>query len=57
MTFRLHADRTAYHGRSGALVVEPGVIEVQLGSSPEDLRLTGALILRGPERAAGPTGC
>jgi beta-xylosidase len=54
VVFRLHADRTAFHGRSGTRIVEPGVIEVELGSSSADLRLTGRLLLHGPERVAGP---
>jgi beta-xylosidase len=53
VTFRLHADRTSFHGRSGTRIVEPGVIEVELGASSADLRLTGSLLLDGPERAVG----
>jgi beta-xylosidase len=54
VVFRLHADRTAFHGLSGARVVEAGLIEVGIGSSSADLRLEGELELCGPERQAGP---
>jgi beta-xylosidase len=50
VVFRLHADRTAFHGRSGTRIVEPGLIEVQVGSSSADLRLTGTIALHGQER-------
>lgn len=53
VTFRLHTDRTAFSGRSGDRVVEPGVIEAEVGSSSADLRLRGALVLDGPQRAVG----
>jgi hypothetical protein len=53
VTFRLHADRTAFHGVSGARVVEAGLIEVAIGSSSADLRLHGRVELCGPERTAG----
>ncbi len=48
--FRLHADRTAFHGVSGARIVEAGLIEVGIGSSSVDLRLHGKIELAGPER-------
>ena len=54
MVFRLHADRTAFHGLSGTRIVEPGLIEVGVGSSSADLRLHGEIELAGPERPAGP---
>jgi beta-xylosidase len=53
VTFRLHADRTAFHGVSGRRVVEAGVIEVGVGSSSVDLRLHGEIELCGPERQVG----
>jgi beta-xylosidase len=55
ITFTPHADRTAFCGRSGARIVEPGLIEIQVGSSSADARLTGSLTLHGPERTPGPT--
>ena len=54
VTFRLHADRTAFCGRSGERVVEPGLIEARIGASAADIRLTGTLTLNGPQRVAGP---
>jgi beta-xylosidase len=54
VTFTLHADRTAFAGLSGALVVEPGRIDVLVGSSASDVRLTGTLTLHGPQRTVGP---
>jgi beta-xylosidase len=53
VVFRLHADRTAFHGVSGARVVEPGLIEVGIGSSSADLRLHAEIELLGPERTVG----
>jgi beta-xylosidase len=53
VVFRLHTDRTAFCGLSGNLVVEAGLIEVDIGSSSADLRLHGELELYGPERTVG----
>jgi len=53
VVFRLHADRTAFHGVSGARVVEAGMIEIGIGASSTDLRLSGELELSGPERQVG----
>ncbi|MDQ2812313.1 MAG: glycoside hydrolase family 3 C-terminal domain-containing protein [Actinomycetota bacterium] len=52
--FRLHADRTAFCGRDGTRVVEPGEIGVAVGGASDRLRLHGSFTLHGPERLAGP---
>jgi hypothetical protein len=53
VVFRVHADRTAFHGVSGDRIVEAGLIEIGIGSSSADLRLNGQVELTGPERPAG----
>ena len=53
VSFRLHADRTSFHGRSGKRIVEPGRIDVLVGSSAADIRLSASLKLAGPERVVG----
>jgi beta-glucosidase len=53
VTFRLHADRTAFSGRSGARIVEPGEIGVGIGGASDQLKLQGSILLTGPERLVG----
>jgi hypothetical protein len=57
VTFRLHADRTAFTGRdasTGTRVVEPGEIGVAVGGASDQLPLQGSFTLCGPVRAVGP---
>jgi beta-xylosidase len=51
VTFRLHADRTAFTGRDGTRMVEPGAVSVAVGGASDDLPLAGEFILTGPVRA------
>ena len=51
--FRLHADRTAFTGRSLERVVEPGEVEVQVGTSAADLPHRATVLLTGPSRVVG----
>jgi beta-xylosidase len=53
VTFRLHADRTAFTGRDLTKIVEPGTITVDLGGSSDDLPLKGSYTLTGPLRTVG----
>jgi len=53
VTFGLHADRTAFCGRDGARVVEPGEIRVAVGGASDRLVLHGSFTLCGAERPAG----
>jgi hypothetical protein len=53
VTFRVHADRTAFTGRDLTKIVEPGTITVDLGGSSDDLPLTGSFTLTGPIRTVG----
>jgi len=51
--FHVHADRTAFTGRDLARVVEPGDVEVLVGTSASDLPCRGAFRLVGPLRTVG----
>ncbi|MFI2643162.1 glycoside hydrolase family 3 N-terminal domain-containing protein [Streptomyces sp. NPDC018610] len=53
VTFRFHADLSAFTDRSGRRVVEPGVLELRLAASAADVRHTARLTLTGPVRELG----
>ena len=49
----MHADRTAFTGRDLRRIVEPGDVEVLVGTSAADLPCQGVVRLTGPPRAVG----
>jgi hypothetical protein len=51
--FRVHADRTAFTGRELKRIVEPGDVEVLVGTSAADLPCRGTVRLTGPLRVVG----
>jgi beta-xylosidase len=53
VTFRFHADLSAFTDRSGRRVVEPGALELRLSASSTDVRHTARLNLTGPVRVLG----
>ncbi|WP_327317288.1 glycoside hydrolase family 3 N-terminal domain-containing protein [Streptomyces sp. NBC_01235] len=53
VTFRFHADLSAFTDRAGRRVVEPGALELRLGTSSADARETARLRLTGPVREVG----
>jgi beta-xylosidase len=53
--FRMHADLASFTGRAGQRVVEPGKLELRLGTSCMDIRHTVAVQLVGPERVVDHT--
>ena len=57
VTFHVHADRTAFTARDLTRVVEPGDIEVLVGTSASDLPCRGAFRLTGPMRTVGHDRC
>ena len=53
VSFRLHADRTAFTGRDLRRIVEPGEIRVLVGASSGDIRGEGSVRLTGDVREVG----
>ncbi len=51
--FSIHADRTAFTGVRMQRLVEPGDIEVLVGSSATDLPCRATIAITGPERLVG----
>jgi beta-glucosidase-like glycosyl hydrolase len=51
--FHVHADRTAFTGRNLERIVEPGDVEVFVGTSASDLPCHGVIRLTGPTRVVG----
>jgi len=51
--FRVHTDRTAYPNRQFERIVEPGDIEVMVGTSAADLPCRGRVRLTGSPRVVG----
>jgi len=47
VTFSLAANQLAFYDRDMRYIVEPGTIEVMVGSSSEDIRLTGSFTITG----------
>ncbi|HYP46170.1 MAG TPA: glycoside hydrolase family 3 N-terminal domain-containing protein [Propionibacteriaceae bacterium] len=53
VSFTVHADRTAYTGRALQRIVEPGEIEVLVGTSAARLPCSARVRLTGPVRVVG----
>ncbi|WP_216590816.1 glycoside hydrolase family 3 N-terminal domain-containing protein [Streptomyces brasiliscabiei] len=54
VTFRFHPDVSSFPDRSGRRVVEPGALELRLGTSSADIHHRVRLTLPGPVREVGP---
>jgi beta-xylosidase len=54
VTFHFHMDLSSFTNRAGHRVVEPGALELRLGTSSADARHTARLTLTGPIRTPGP---
>lgn len=52
--FRVHTDRTAFTGRDYRRIVEPGELEIMVGSSSGDLPCRGRVVLTGAIRETAP---
>ncbi|WP_367321312.1 glycoside hydrolase family 3 N-terminal domain-containing protein [Streptomyces sp. HUAS ZL42] len=54
VTFRFHADLSAFTDRRGRRVVEPGLLELRLGVSSAEVRHVARLTVTGAVRTLGP---
>lgn len=54
ITFTFHPDLSAFTDGKGQRVVEPGALELRLGSSSTNTHHTTHITLTGPERHLGP---
>ncbi|WAZ23556.1 glycoside hydrolase family 3 C-terminal domain-containing protein [Streptomyces cinnabarinus] len=54
VAFRFHPDLSAFTDRSNVKVVEPGLLELRLGTSSAEVLHTARLTLSGPVRVLGP---
>jgi beta-xylosidase len=55
VSFVVPEEATAFTGLSGSRIVEPGLVELRLAASSEDVRHTFTASITGPEREIGPT--
>ncbi|MER6952845.1 glycoside hydrolase family 3 N-terminal domain-containing protein [Streptomyces sp. NPDC000618] len=53
VTFRFHADLSAFTDREGRRIVEPGALELRLGTSSAQVREVARVRLTGPVRQVG----
>ncbi len=54
VTFHLSMDQLAFYDHAMRLIVEPGTVEVMVGSSSEDIRLKGSFEIVGAKREVPP---
>jgi beta-glucosidase len=54
VVFEMPIDQLAFYDEAMQLVVEPGTIQVMIGSSSEDIRLRGSFEILGHEKRNVP---
>jgi beta-glucosidase len=53
VTFELDVRQLGFYGQSMDFVVEPGAVEIMIGSSSQDIRLRGSFAIAGPAAEVG----